>query len=194
MGNKFHRKEGIGGQRGEEGQEREEAPEERAFATTCMLMSLIMVPFGCLFIASAIPTAVRRFRFATEPYEKLYWGLTAAGHLLITYGAAVLILLLIDGARGEQWNIVQTWPLLSRGLYGFDNRLILLLLDLLAVFACGLGLLCVSRIYGYTDEDNAWWASDWLIQRQRLHNKGFKSGQVPIRSGTSVTRQRRENT
>jgi hypothetical protein len=180
--------------RQEEGEEGQGAPHERAFATTCMLMSLIMVPFGCLFIASAIPTAVRRFRFATEPYEKLYWGFTAAGHLLITYGAAVLILLLIDGTRGEPWNIVQTWPLLSRGLYGFDNRLVLLLLDLLAVFAFGLGLLCVSRIYGYTDEDNAWWAADWLIQRQRLHSRALNGCEMPMQPGTRVTRQRRENT
>ncbi len=149
------------------------APHERVFAMTCMLMSLIMVPLGCLFIAGAIPTAIRRFRFAADPYEKLYWALTAAGHLVITCGIAVLILLLVDGARGEPWDIVQSWPLLSRGLYGFDNRLILMLLDLLAVFACGLALLCVSRIYGYTDEDNAWWASDWLIQRQRAKSQRF---------------------
>lgn len=170
------------------------APHERVFAMTCMLVSLILVPLGCLFIASAIPTAVRRFRFGADPYEKLYWALTLAGHLLITYGVAVLILLMVDGARGEPWDIVQSWPLLSRGLYGFDNRLILILLDLLAVFACGLALLCMSRIVGYTDEDNAWWASEWLVQRQRTKGRGFNEPQMPMRTNTSVARQRRENT
>jgi hypothetical protein len=134
-----------------------------------IILSLFIIPLGFALIAYTIPSQLRALCAAIDPHEKMYRLLNAGGCALIAYGIVVSSLLMLDDFRGAPWKLLEWWPSISRIWHETDNRIVIVLLDLLTVLAAGLGLLCVARCFGYVDEYGTWCEPGWLIRNYRIN-------------------------
>ena len=141
-----------------------------AHVVTAMYLILLplLIPIGFVLLVCTLAMHLKGLRYAIDPYEKAYWWLNVAGYALIVYAALVLMLLMADGMYGEPWKLSERWPSVFAIWYGAGSRIVAVLLDLLAMLAAGLGLLCTARYFGYVDESGQWCEPDWLIRQYRI--------------------------
>lgn len=120
------------------------------------LLPLLMIPLGLACIARALLGTLEGWRTATDPHEKAYWKWNSAAHLLFAYAIAILVALAIDSLLGEPYKLAEWWPAISRYWSVTTNHTVPVLLDALMALGAAFGALCLSRCFGYVDENDAW--------------------------------------
>ena len=130
-----------------------------------MTLSMLLIPLGFFFVAAMTVSGVRRLCSASEPCERMYWGVNTFARVMIAYGFVVLGLMMFDSLYGDTLEIARPWPSLSRHV-DIGQDYVPVLIDVAAVLVVALGLTCAARGFGRVDENDAWLPPVWLVRRR----------------------------
>jgi hypothetical protein len=142
-------------------------PLATATAMVFTTLSLLMIPLGFACIAYAILTTLKGLRAATVPYEKIYWRLNLAAHLMFAYGVVVLTAMAVDSVLGEPWELSEWWPSISQYWSTAKNQAVVVLMDVLMVLGTAFCSVCLSRYFGHVDDNDVWHAPKRLNRKDR---------------------------